>query len=82
MSKKPTPAPVYLQAGRIIEKFGGHKRLAAILGVHRATIYRWTWPRERGGTGGVIPTKMVDRVIRAARVEGIFLSTSDLVPGP
>ena len=74
--------PVLPQAGRIIEKFGGHKRLAAILEIHRATVYRWTWPRERGGTGGVIPTKMVDRVIRAARVEGIFLSASDLFPGP
>ena len=75
-------ATISPQAGRIIEKFGGHKRLAAVLGVHRATIYRWTWPREKGGTGGVIPTKMVSQIIRAARVEGIFLSSDDLFPGP
>ena len=56
MSKKPTPAPVYLQAGRIIEKFGGHKRLAAILGVHRATIYRWTWQAPTAAAFVGVPT--------------------------
>ena len=75
-------ATISPQAGRIIEKFGGHKRLALILGIHRATVYRWTWPTARGGTGGVIPTKMVAQIIRAARVEGIFLSSDDLFPGP
>lgn len=76
------------QAVRVIEKFGGARRLAVILktvdpenSLNPSSIYRWTYPREKGGTGGVIPTAALPLLIRAARMEGLFLTPEDLYPG-
>lgn len=76
------------QAQRVIDKFGGHRRLAAILNSidpkfsrNPTSLYRWTYPRERGGTAGVIPTSALPLIIKAARIEGIFLTAEDFYPG-
>lgn len=37
----------------LISQVGGFKEAARICGVHFTTVYRWTYPRERGGTGGI-----------------------------
>ena len=70
------------QAGKIIKKLGGFRRTARLLGVARSTVYRWTWPRSEGGTGGIIPPKMLPGLILAARRDGILLSPQDLYPEP
>lgn len=44
-------------AEHIIEKCGGVNATAAILGVSPQAVYRWTYPKERGGTGGLVPAK-------------------------
>ncbi|SOD41341.1 hypothetical protein [Nitrosovibrio sp. Nv4] len=74
------------QADRIIAKFGGARGLARALqalgDTHQlrspAVIYRWTYPKTRGGTGGKIPSSALDAVIRAARLEGILITADDL----
>lgn len=85
----PTPrrSPV-TQASRIIGKFGGARRLCAILKhlgpeheLSPSSIYRWDYPKSKGGTGGVIPTAAMKSVILAARLEGIFLTPEDFYPG-
>lgn len=73
------------QAERIVRKFGGPYRLAKLLsriGKPRdiATIYRWMYPKSRGGTGGVIPARSLAELIHVARVEGVFLTASELDP--
>lgn len=73
------------QAERVIRKFGGAARLCLILkalGKPRAlsTIYRWGYPDEAGGLGGLIPHTALPDVLAAARVEGIVLSSEDLDP--
>lgn len=73
------------QAGRVLLKFGGARRLAFVLkqlGRPRdpATIYKWTYPQEKGGTGGTIPNHALDDVIAAARLAGVFLTADDLDP--
>lgn len=73
------------QATRILAKFGGARRLASALkalGIPRdpATIYKWTYPREKGGTGGLIPTAAWPDVLKAARMEGILISPEDMDP--
>ncbi len=75
----------YSQAERIINKFGGVPNLVKALETagrprHRQNIYRWTWPRERGGTGGVIPTSALEDVAEAARIEGVLLTPDDFDP--
>lgn len=73
------------QAERVINKFGGAKRLLAALKAvgfpkNPATVYRWLYPREKGGTGGIIPTKAWPDILTAARIEGIFLTAEDVGP--
>lgn len=77
------------QAERIIAKFGNARRLSqamdrvAKIGGNPnryrspAVVYRWTYPKERGGTGGKIPSSAMDDVMAAARLEGIILTAED-----
>lgn len=46
----------------------------------RAAIYKWLWPVERSGRGGIIPTQAVPWVERAARAAGVFLSPGIMDP--
>lgn len=73
------------QAERVVARFGGfkvlHDALAAV-GQYRSisNLYRWTYPIEIGGTGGLIPGRAMPDVLRAAKWEGILLTPEDLEP--
>jgi len=80
---------LYPQAENIIRKFGSPYRLAAAIKnafsdpkdhIHVTTIYKWAYPRSAGGLGGHIPDKALKKVLRAARIEGIYLDPLDLMP--
>jgi hypothetical protein len=71
---------MYSQSTRIIGKFGGARRLAKLLGFEASRVYKWTYPRERGGTGGLIPAAVIPRVQVLAEFENIELSESDWAP--
>lgn len=68
-------------AKRVIEAFGGPAKFAEAIGRDVSRIHRWTYPQDRGGTGGAIPggTKMLQTILDAARTKGINLSLDDLV---
>jgi hypothetical protein len=71
-------------ARRVIEKFATDKRsgeyvLARALGCSVATVYRWDYPRARGGTDGRIPARWQTEILRAAAELGIKLTPADLV---
>lgn len=75
------------QAERIVSKFGGPRRLAGLLNSidpdfsrNPSSIYRWLYSKERGGTGGLIPTQTMPLIMKAARIEGIFLTDEDFRP--
>ena len=88
MFTKVDPNPLNLdgQAARIIAKFGTAGRLAKALdrlGVPemartRTVVYRWTYPKSRGGTGGLIPLEALPAVIAAAKLEGVLITPDDL----
>lgn len=65
------------QAKRIINKFGGIYTLARKIGAAPSTIYRWTYPLDKGGTGGLIPVKWHEIILETARLEGIFITKED-----
>ena len=71
---------MYNQAKKIIAKFGNARRLAELIGVHPVNVYRWSYPRARGGTDGLIPTASLAKVLLAARTDGILLTMDDLAP--
>jgi hypothetical protein len=61
----------------VIEKFGGPARIAELLKVDVSRVYRWTYPADRGGTDGLIPTKHQMRLLALAREHGVPLSPDD-----
>ena len=68
-------------AKRVIKAFGGTANLARAVDRDVSRILRWTYPPERGGTGGSIPggTKMLQAILDASKERGIALTLSDLV---
>jgi len=77
--------PVTSQAQRLFEKFGGAARLAEAMIRHgniksRVTVYKWDYPKERGGTGGIIPTAQWPAIARIARIEGLHIPSTLIDP--
>lgn len=72
-------------ATKIVKKFDGAANLRNCLvhatgrNLNLTTVYRWTYPVSKGGTGGVIPGKWLAHVQRAARLGGLYLSEEDFV---
>ena len=69
-------------ANTIIARFGGPAEVAGITGVHRTRVYGWTWPRHKGGTGGLIPQTHIPKLLQAAEARGIQLDGNDFLPAP
>ena len=77
------------QAQRLFHAFGGPRHL--LRAIHElnpqnpayapATIYKWGYPRSRGGTDGIIPTAAWPIIIEAAKLEGIVLDETIFFPG-
>ena len=85
------PVP-HTPAERVIQKFGNARDVARALSLAAdkglidraqvrtpATLYKWTWPTERGGTGGRIPASAVPALRIAGRLVGVLIRTEDLV---
>lgn len=56
---------------------GGIERTAKIAGLSFSTVYRWTQPKEKGGTAGVIPKQSQLKLIARAAQQGIDLTELD-----
>ena len=68
------------QAERIIKKFGGVRRLAAILGYDRSSVYRWNHPVSKRGCGGLVPIKSMIKIAALAPLEGVVIEATDFLP--
>lgn len=69
-------------AQAIIEKLGGDRAVCDLLlsmgdDCCISTVCRWRLPKERGGTGGLIPSKRIMRLIAAAQEKGVILTPAD-----
>jgi hypothetical protein len=69
-------------AERVIEKCGGEQAIAKMVGVDVSRVHRWRYPKERGGTDGVIPTKHQQAILDRAREAGIDLKPEDFFDQP
>ncbi|MEO9297594.1 hypothetical protein [Devosia alba] len=67
-------------ASSIIAKFGGNAKVAQILGAHPARVAKWKQPLSKGGTGGLIPIKRVNKLLAAAQAMDIPLTARDFLP--
>jgi hypothetical protein len=71
-------------ANLIIERFGGIDTVVGITKASRTRVYRWTQPREKGGTGGLIPHPHASVLLQFAKDNGIAVTGDDflLMPAP
>lgn len=69
-------------ASRIIKKCGGFAAVAALVGVDVSRVHRWTYPKERGGTDGLIPTRQQQVLLTKAVEKGIDLTADDFFADP
>jgi hypothetical protein len=64
-------------ARTVLAKIGGVDVAAEVTGKHVSRIYRWTYPREKGGTGGVVPHDDATKLLAHAREKSIDLKAED-----
>lgn len=64
-------------AQRIIEKLGGALAVAEIVGIDVSNVHRWTYPRNRGGGDGTIPSRHLKTLLAAARERNVLLTPAD-----
>lgn len=69
-------------ASRVIKKCGGHRVVAEWLSVDVSQVFRWTYPKERGGTDGRIPSRHQEALLEAARAKEIRLRPADFFRAP
>jgi len=70
-------------AERLFWKFGGVRafhRACKEAGFHIEVsgLYKWLYPRSKGGTDGKIPTSKWPLILKAAKKVGILLNESDM----
>ena len=65
----------------IIAALGGNAAVGKRCNVARATVWKWSQPKERGGTGGIIPGEHANTIIEAGREIGLDVPLSTFVPG-
>lgn len=60
-------------AAQIIRTLGGLSVVAKAADVTPTSVQRWRLPSEKGGTGGFIPRKHHDAIVKLAAERGIAL---------
>ena len=64
-------------AKAVIEKCGGIKVVMGICGVSRNAVYKWTYPKDRGGTGGIVPHYAAELLLANAKSGGVNVRPED-----
>lgn len=63
-------------ANTVLALIGGVEVAAEVTGKHVSRIYRWTYSREKGGTGGVIPHEDATKLLKHASEKNIPLTAA------
>lgn len=72
---------MFNQSKNIIQKFGGAPAVARALKMSIPQVYKWTYPKKRGGTDGLIPARHQISIYTHARNNGIDLKPDDFFEG-
>ena len=56
--------------------------MAEITGTQYTAPYRWQHPRDKGGTGGLIPQKQAIKLLEFARKNKIQITAEAFMPAP
>lgn len=66
-------------ANTIIAALGGPSAVASRIGIHRTRVSKWKAPKDKGGTGGLIPQRHVPDLVKMGRERGVKLSPADFL---
>lgn len=55
----------------VIKSLGGFEKVAEITKKHISRVYRWTYPKDRGGTGGFIPQADAEILLAHAKAHDL-----------
>lgn len=69
-------------ASTIIKKLGGEANVSKITETAYTAPYRWQQPRDKGGTGGLIPQRHHPKLLSYAHIKKIRLKPGDFLPVP
>lgn len=64
----------------IVQKLGGEAKISEICGTKQTAPYSWQYPREVGGTDGLIPQKHHLKLLDYALENGIDLRAEHFLP--
>lgn len=64
-------------ADNIIEKCGGVAETAKLVGRSRGWVYRWTYEKDKGGTGGTVPRSAQVKLLELAAKGVVDVSPAD-----
>lgn len=67
-------------ANSIITRLGGTAAVQKATSISRYRVWRWTQPREKGGTGGLIPQRHHVALLDYARATDVPLTAADFLP--
>lgn len=67
-------------AHTIIDLCGGFRAVAEMVGRDETRVRRWTYPKDRGGTDGLIPSECQRALMEAARWRGLPLTAEHFFP--
>jgi hypothetical protein len=66
-------------AATIVSRLGGDTAVAGIVSVHRTRVANWKRPKEKGGTGGLIPQRYHRSLLDHAAANALELSADDFL---
>lgn len=67
-------------AKSIIERLGGEATVSAATKTAYTAPYRWQQPKDKGGTGGLIPQKHHRTLLDLAHERGVPLNPAEFLP--
>ncbi len=65
----------------VIHVFGSGQAVANVVGKTRQAVYLWKRPRKLGGCDGKVPTRSIEKILKAAKLRGLDLTAEDLIRG-
>lgn len=69
-------------AARVIQKCGGVSNTARLAGRAVPSVHKWRHPKDKGGTGGLIPVEAQVSLMDAAQRGEVSLTPEDFFDTP
>jgi|TARA_Y100000310_G_scaffold92194_1_gene89799 hypothetical protein len=69
-------------AERVYDAFGGPMEVSRATGIKHQEVYRWNYPKEKRGCGGLVPARHQKTILAAVKKLKLSFDAADLVMAP